>query len=178
MSESGPDIYDALAQHKAQGSDAMTRQQTQTDAIHAYVDAFTSLTPENLDQLVALVADDVRFVDPFNDARGRAAFRAIFTHMFETTIDPIFTVSDIAISTGKNPHIAYIRWRMTARTKGRPSLNLDLAGMSEVHINEQGLVTAHIDHWDSASQLLARLPFIGWLVRRLLRLFVVKAPVA
>jgi len=178
LSESGPDIYDASAYQWAQGSDAMTRQHKQTDAIDAYVDAFTNLTPENLDQLVTLVADDVRFVDPFNDVHGRAAFRAIFTHMFETTIDPIFTVSDIAVSTGKNPHIAYIRWRMTARTDGRPSLNLDLAGMSEVHINEEGLVRAHIDHWDSASQLLARLPFIGFLVRRLLRLFVVKTPIA
>ena len=43
--------------------------------------------------------------------------------------------------------------------------------MSEIHIGDDGLVTAHIDHWDSASQLLVRLPLIGLLLRPAMRLF-------
>ena len=142
--------------------------------INSYVTAFTSLRPGKIDALLALVEIDVVFVDPFNNLRGKSAFGAVFEHMFETTIEPQFTVSDVVHSTQTDRHIAYLRWRMTARTKGWPSAPLELEGMSEIHITETGLVSHHIDHWDSASQLLSKLPFIGVLVRQIMRIFVVK----
>ena len=142
--------------------------------IEAYVKAFTSLRPGNIDTLLALVEIDVVFVDPFNNLRGKAAFGAVFEHMFETTIEPRFTVSDVAHSTVRDRHVTYLRWQMTARTKGWPSVPLELEGMSEIHIGDTGLVSHHIDHWDSASQLLSKLPFIGALVRQIMRIFVVR----
>ena len=142
--------------------------------IEAYVKAFTSLRPGNIDTLLALVEIDVVFVDPFNNLRGEAAFGAVFKHMFETTIEPQFTVSDVAHSTVRDRHVTYLRWQMTARTKGWPSVSLELEGMSEIHIGDTGLVSHHIDHWDSASQLLSKLPFIGALVRQIMRIFVVR----
>ena len=142
--------------------------------IEAYVKAFTSLRPGNIDTLLALVEIDVVFVDPFNKLRGKAAFGAVFEHMFETTIEPQFTVSDVAHSTVRDRHVTYLRWQMTARTKGWPSVSLELEGMSEIHIGDTGLVSHHIDHWDSASQLLSKLPFIGVLVRQIMRIFVVR----
>ena len=142
--------------------------------IDAYVKAFTSLRPGNIDTLLALVEIDVVFVDPFNNLRGKAAFGAVFKHMFETTIEPQFTVSDVALSTLRERHVTYLRWQMTARTKGWPSVPLELEGMSEIHIGDTGLVSHHIDHWDSASQLLSKLPFIGALVRQIMRIFVVR----
>lgn len=142
--------------------------------IEAYVKAFTSLRPGNIDTLLALVEIDVVFVDPFNNLRGKAAFGAVFEHMFETTIEPQFTVSDVAHSTVRDRHVTYLRWQMTARTKGWPSVSLELEGMSEIHIGDTGLVSHHIDHWDSASQLLSKLPFIGALVRQIMRIFVVR----
>ena len=142
--------------------------------IDAYVKAFTSLRPGNIDTLLALVEIDVDFVDPFNNLRGKAAFGAVFEHMFETTIEPQFTISDVALSTVRDRHVTYLRWQMTARTKGWPSVPLELEGMSEIHIGDTGLVSHHIDHWDSASQLLSKLPFIGALVRQIMRIFVVR----
>ena len=142
--------------------------------IDAYVKAFTSLRPGNIDTLLALVEIDVVFVDPFNNLRGKAAFGAVFKHMFETTIEPQFTVSDVALSKMRDRHVTYLRWQMTARTKGWPSVPLELEGMSEIHIGDTGLVSHHIDHWDSASQLLSKLPFIGALVRQIMRIFVVR----
>ena len=142
--------------------------------INSYVTAFTSLRPGNIDALLALVEIDVVFVDPFNNLRGKAAFGAVFEHMFETTIEPQFTVSDVVHSTLKDRDVAYLRWRMTAHTKGWPSVPLELEGMSEIHITKTGLVSHHIDHWDSASQLLSKLPYIGALIRQVMRIFVVK----
>lgn len=157
---------------------------TPPEIITRYADAFAALSPDNMDDLLATVSPDVRFVDPFNDVTGHDGFRAIFTHMFETCEEPRFHIIDIASSaspsTGPSDgpagdRRAYLRWRMSGRVRGWPHTELNLQGMSEVHVGEDGLICLHIDHWDSASQLLARLPVIGAMIRPVLRLFRVRS---
>lgn len=134
--------------------------------LRAWASAFEGLTPASLDGLVGLADPEIRFRDPFNDITGHAAFRAIFEDMFETCEHPSFTVRDVALS----EKAGYIRWSFTFRPKAirsRPTWTIE--GMSEVTIGRDGLVTAHVDHWDGASGILARLPGIGFLVRQLLR---------
>ena len=138
------------------------------DGIAAYAKAFGALTEDSLDELIAMTSPDVVFTDPFNRIEGHKGFRQVFTHMYETCNDPVFHITDLAH--GKNA--SYIRWRMTAQLKSWPRMALDFEGMTEVHADKKGVITAHYDHWDSASQLLARLPYVGVLVRRLLKLFI------
>ena len=144
------------------------------DITSRYVAAFAALTPETMEDLIATLSPKVRFKDPFNDVTGHDAFRAIFTHMFETCEAPRFHITDIALSSTVDGTRAYLRWRMSGKIRGWPHTPLDLEGMSEIHIGEDGLIAAHIDHWDSASQLLVRLPLIGLLLRPALRLFRVR----
>ena len=139
--------------------------------IDEYVDAFTSLTADNMNILLATVDDDILFSDPFNRVTGKAAFTAIFDHMFETCIAPGFDVTDIAYSTKDGQSVAYLRWRMTGKINGWPHTDLDFEGMTEVHVGKNGLITAHIDHWDSASQLFAKLPVIGAILRPIIKRF-------
>ena len=141
------------------------------DITSRYAAAFAALSPETMDDLLATVSPQVRFKDPFNDVTGQEAFKAIFVHMFETCDAPRFHITDITRSNAENGTRAYLRWRMSGRIKSWPHTSLDLEGMSEIHIGADGLVAAHIDHWDSASQLLARLPLIGLLLRPVMRLF-------
>lgn len=148
---------------------------TKPDIISRYADAFAALTPDNMDDLLATVSPDIRFVDPFNDVTGQNGFRAIFTHMFATCDEPRFHIIDIARSEAHGGARAYLRWRMSGRIRGWPRTGLNLEGMSEVHVGEDGLVCLHIDHWDSAGQLMARLPVIGALIRPVLRLFRVRS---
>ena len=143
---------------------------THKAAITAYVTAFTSLTPTNAARLYDLVADDVLFTDPFNVINGKHGFKRVFDHMFETCDDPQFIVSDVAHSGS----VSYLRWEMTAKLKNWPYSALVFEGMSEVHTDKGYKISKHIDHWDSASQLLAHLPFIGALIRPILRLFRIK----
>ncbi len=144
------------------------------DIITRYANAFAALTPETMDTLLAATSPDIRFTDPFNDVTGQDAFRAIFLHMFETCEAPRFHIIDIAHGTQTDSRRAYLRWRMSGHIKSWPHTSLDFEGMSEVHVGDDGLITAHIDHWDSASQLLVRLPLIGALLRPVLRLFRVR----
>ena len=147
---------------------------TPPDIITRYADAFAALTPDNMNKLMATVSADIRFVDPFNDVTGRDEFRAIFEHMFATCEAPRFHILDIAISTDQGNQRAYLRWRMSGRVKSWPHTDLGLEGMSEIHLGKDGLVCLHLDHGDSASQLLARLPVIGTIIRPVLKLFRVR----
>ena len=142
------------------------------NAIAAYAEAFAELTPESLDALVAMADDRIIFTDPFNRIEGQAGFRHVFLHMYETCHDPRFDITDLAHGTDAS----YIRWRMTARLKSWPHMDLDFTGMTEVHANDKGLITAHYDHWDSASQLLAKIPYVGALIRPILKKFVLPSP--
>ena len=141
-----------------------------THSVNSYVKAFTALTPDNVERLYDLVADDVFFADPFNVIHGKDGFRRIFDHMFETCTGPRFTVSDVAHS----EIASYLRWQMTGKLKSWPHTNLLFEGMTEVHVDQRGKISQHIDHWDSASQLIRHLPVIGAIIRPILKLFQLK----
>lgn len=128
-----------------------------------YLDAFERLTPDSLDALTALVAEDVHFIDPFNDCRGRTAFRKVFEKMFEDVSDPAFRV-DYRITDGAR---AIARWTFRFRFRGRDRV---IVGLSELTFDLQsGLLTTHADHWDAARQFYEELPLIGSLLRWLRR---------
>lgn len=133
----------------------------------AYAELFGSLTPARLENLLALLNKDIVFMDPFNRIDGSNKFLAIFEHMFTVMAEPRFHIEDVAVSKSAG----YIKWRMTGHLKRKPTFNVNIVGMSEVVFDKDGMLIRHIDHWDSASQLLSQLPVAGWFVRRLMRLF-------
>lgn len=124
-------------------------------AVAAYIDFYESLTADRLGQLNKLCAPDVRFRDPFNDVTGVAAYRAVLARMFEELSAPRFEVADWALS----GRVAYLRWDFTFKTR-KASQTWHIEGMSEVHFDRRGRVTAHLDHWDSGGQFYARLPVL------------------
>ncbi len=134
--------------------------------LRAYLAAMAALTADTVAELRHLVSADIRYSDPFNDLSGADAFLRVFHRMFEDCIEPRFTMLDVAAA---GP-TAYVRWRMTFRPRLWPgSAPWTIEGMSEIRFAADGRVTAHIDHWDAASQVYARLPLLGWMLRRLRR---------
>lgn len=91
---------------------------------------------------------------------------AVFQSGFEDTRSMRFEVLDLA----RHGPRGFILWRMHFRPKRfGGSEDWRVEGVSEVHLDADGKVTVHIDHWDSGAQFYARLPLIGWLVRRVRR---------
>ena len=113
---------------------AKSGQDCMPEIAQTYAHAFAALQPDNIDDLLALLSDDVRFVDPFNDVTGKAGFRAIFDHMFATCTAPQFHITDIAASASTPSERVYLRWRMSGRLATWPGTTLALQGMSEIHI--------------------------------------------
>ena len=131
----------------------------------AYCRLFETLDPDRLDELRPLCAPGVRFVDPFNDIVGIDRLVALLRHMFEVVAAPRFTI--LGRSLGQEA--GYVRWRFTGAVRGRA---VEIDGMSEVLLDPvSGLVQSHVDHWDAAGQVYARLPVIGAAIRALRRLF-------
>ena len=135
------------------------------DAFDRYAVFFEGLSPETVGELPALCAPDVRFRDPFNDVTGIAPFRKVLDKMFEDTVTPRFKIIDRAVS----GNVCYLRWDFTFRSPGRRGQEWHIVGMSEVHFDDAGRVTAHLDHWDSGAQLYERLPIVGAVVRAVRR---------
>ena len=138
--------------------------------IHNYALLFSQLTPDNLSGIADLLSDEIVFSDPFNLTRGRDKFIRIFQHMFDVMENPKFEVLDLSFSS----RAGYIKWRLTGKVKRWRRISINITGMSEVINDESGLITAHYDHWDSASQLLVFIPVLGLPAVWLLSLFRLK----
>ena len=151
-----------------EGLTGMTAKQV-LEFTKVYAERFGSLTPDSLENLSELLDKDIVFTDPFNRIDGSDEFIAVFEHMFEVMREPRFHILDLAASKGAG----YIKWRMTGRLKKRPELGVNIVGMSEVVFNDDGMLIRHIDHWDSASQLLSQIPVAGWFVRKLMQIFTI-----
>ena len=142
-----------------------------TKLAEQYAAYFARIAPDTLDELEAMLSDDVVFIDPFNRLEGKQAFVSVFGHMFEAMTNPHFEILDVALSQER----AYLKWRMTGTVNAAPKVPFDIIGMSEIEFDHNGLVICHHDHWDSASQLLSHLPYIGWVCARISRLFAHKS---
>lgn len=134
------------------------------DALSRIAAFYEALSPETLPNLGEIVAEDVHFVDPFNDVTGKAAMIHVFEHMYQTTQDPRFVVNRMAA----DERGGVLEWTFSFKVRGRP---LEIVGTSVVTLNEAGKVASHIDHWDAAGQLFAKLPVIGPIIRWLTRKF-------
>ncbi|MBK66789.1 MAG: hypothetical protein CMP22_01500 [Rickettsiales bacterium] len=126
-----------------------------------YIEFFETLSPETIDHLDEHVTTDVNFVDPFQDVTGVEEMKFVLSKMFVDTDAAKFEVLDYAFG---QKQAAYLRWDFTFRSKGKEK-TWHFQGMSEVHINDEGMISKHIDHWDSASQLYEKMTGIGSMVQ-------------
>lgn len=138
-------------------------------AARRYADFWRELEPETTGRLRELAAPELRFVDPFNDLRGRDTVVAMLNHMFQSVEQVRFDITRTAV----DREVAFYRWDFTCKVRGR-RIGVAIAGMSEVRFDAAGLVLSHIDHWDAASQVYARLPLLGGLLRQVRRRFAFK----
>ena len=135
---------------------------TTAEWAEAYARYFDELSEASKSELRRLAHPDIHFVDPFNDVCGIDKVCAVFDHMFETSHAPQFTTEPPLIA----GEIAFIKWRFTCRIKSRfMTKPLRIDGITEVHFDDLGRVTEHLDYWDAARQLYEKLPLLGGLLR-------------
>ena len=129
-----------------------------------YIDLFSNLSPDNINEFDNLISKNIIFVDPFNNIKGINAFKNIFYHMFENVKEPRFFILDYSI----NKQRVFMKWKMTFYAF--KSLQT-IEGMSELILNDLGKVVSHTDYWDTLNSLFIKIPFIRYFYKLSLILF-------
>ena len=132
-----------------------------------YINLFSNLSSENINEFDDLISKDIVFIDPFNNVKGANAFKKIFLHMFENVKDPKFLILDYSI----NKKRVFLKWKMTFFAF--KSLQI-IEGMSELLLNDDGKVSTHIDYWDSLNGIFIKIPLIGYFYKISLLMFKTK----
>ena len=132
--------------------------------LERYVDFMQTVASFNLDTLGEFIADDVHFVDPFNDTRGLAHYRRIIEDMREQLEALDIDVLDSAMVADDR---ALLRWRLSGKLTAFKGRSWSVEGCSMVRFNDAGQMKEHIDYWDAAGQLYESFPLIGGLLRKL-----------
>jgi ketosteroid isomerase-like protein len=135
-----------------------------SEALDALVRWYETLSPASLERIGDFYADDAYFRDPFNEVNGLPAIRKIMQDMFEKLENPHFVVEE-RITEGSN---GFLVWRFVFSIRRRP---MEIQGSTHLRFAADGRVSFHRDYWDAATELYAKLPVVGWFVRRLGSLF-------
>ena len=132
------------------------------EAAAGVVDFFESLTPASLDRLDAFYAPGAYFKDPFNEVRGLAGIRQVFSHMYESLEQPRFVVTGYIV----DGHECFLTWDFHFHFRRFDTAVLQtVRGGSHLKFNAAGLLDFHRDYWDAAEELYEKLPLIGRLMR-------------
>ena len=150
----------ALADTQASGAQLRARL---AEVVRWYQDL--SLT--TLDDIDRYYAQEALFRDPFNSVRSREGIRHIFQHMFSSLQAPEFFIHEWLLD-GQQ---AFLTWTFSFVWRGRA---LQVQGGSHLHFNPQFEIAVHRDYWDSAEELLQKLPWVGRPLRYLRRLLSVR----
>ena len=132
--------------------------------IKKYINLFSNLSPDNINEFDNLISKDIIFIDPFNNIKGTNAFKNIFYHMFKNVKEPKFFILNYSI----NKQRVFLKWKMTFFAF--KSLQT-IEGMSELLLNDNGKVVSHIDYWDTLNGLFIKIPFIRYFYKFSLFLF-------
>ena len=127
---------------------------------------FETLTPASLDRLEVIYAPGAYFKDPFNEVRGLAVIRQIFSHMYASLEQPRFIVTGCIAENDQ----CFLSWNFEFYFKNFDRAALQtVRGGSHLKFDASGRVEFHRDYWDAAEELYEKLPVVGGLMRWLKR---------
>jgi len=128
-------------------------------AISAYTRFFETMTDASVEEFRELAAPDVRYRDPFADAKGIDAVVA-YMHKWFRDMDGLrfelgnhAQVGDVVLS----------HWAMHFRLRKLPRKQWKVEGMSRITVDGNQKVIDQVDYWDSAP-LLEAFPLLGRVV--------------
>jgi len=135
-------------------------------SVERIIDAFEALSPERVQLLGDIYAEQARFKDPFNDVQGLREIQRIFNHMYVALDSPHFVVTNKVVDKGA----CFLTWEFRFRFRNfQPGVEQTIRGGSHLVLNEAGQITGHRDYWDAAEELYEKLPVVGGLMRWLKR---------
>ncbi len=99
------------------------------------------------------------FKDPFNEVRGLAEVRRIFSPLFVVLERPRFVVTDSIVDGDQ----CFLTWNFEFHF--RRFDRATVRGGSHLKLTADGRVDFHRDYWDAAEEWYEKLPLLGGLMR-------------
>ncbi len=134
--------------------------------IDKLISFYNNLSPETVLNVRDVYTADAYFKDPFNEFNGADRIEQIFRHMYRTLNDPRFVIRGWS----GTDHDGFVIWDMHFRSRlMRGGGEQTIHGVSHIRFDASGKVSYHRDYWDTGEELYAKLPVLGWIIRRLRR---------
>ncbi len=134
--------------------------------IDKLISFYNNLSPETVLNVRDVYTADAYFKDPFNEFNGADRIEQIFRHMYRTLNDPRFVIRGWS----GTDHDGFVIWDMHFRSRlMRGGGEQTIHGVSHIRFDVSGKVSYHRDYWDTGEELYAKLPVLGWIIRRLRR---------
>jgi hypothetical protein len=107
------------------------------------------------DQTYSIYASDVYFKDPMNEFRGCDRYRQMIAFINTWFIDPQLDLHDIQ----RNDRQIRTNWTLSWTTPLPWKPRTQIPGWSELELNFEGLICAHIDYWHCSKLEVLRQQF-------------------
>lgn len=128
-------------------------------AFKAYLE---NLSPDTVGGILSLAAPDIRFRDPIHDITGVNRLKRIYESLFETVLDPRYTVTHLAC----DQDLCFLRWRFACQPRlfgaGHP---WTLEAVTTLRYDRAGLIREQVDHWDAGQSIYERVRGVGPVLR-------------
>ena len=135
--------------------------------IDRLISFYETLSPDTVANVKDVYTADAYFKDPFNEFNGVDKIEQIFRHMYQKLGDARFVIRGWS----GTEHDGFVIWDMRFRSRFmRGEGEQTIHGVSHIRFDASGRVSYHRDYWDTGEELYAKLPLLGWLIRRLQRM--------
>ena len=112
-----------------------------------YANAYENLNKDTLEEVLNCVDEELLFIDPFNEIKGKENFKNLFIEMFKKIEGPKFKILNLS----NNNEIFFIKWSFSGIYKKK----FWIEGISEITV-KNNLIIKHVDYWDSGKNFYAR----------------------
>lgn len=132
--------------------------------LESFVKGYGDLAHDDLRaRITALYAEDLYFNDTIHTITNRENLVDYLGKTGDALDESIVEVKQVM----RDGNDVFVRWSMDFKLKavGR-EIHSESIGITHLRFNEQGQVLLHQDFWDSGHALYAKLPVVGWFIRR------------
>jgi hypothetical protein len=132
--------------------------------LEAFVEGYGNLAHTDLRaRITELYAEDLYFNDTIHTYTSREDLVAYLGKTGDALDESIVEVRQVM----RDGSDVFVRWSMDfkLRAVGR-EIHSRSIGVTHLRFNEDGQVLVHQDFWDSGHALYAKLPVVGWFIRR------------
>ena len=113
------------------------------DTIDRYLQLYSAMTPQKIEQFKQFLNDSFTFNDPFHSQIGKVDYPKILQRMFKQLKEPVLQIRKTVLD--ETDFSALITWDFTASILGKP---FHIQGLSKIIGDAKGLLASQTDYWD------------------------------